>query len=284
MATVDSVLSIAAAEIGYYAPDDPLAGSKYGRWMTSVTGNSYYSGSSTSVPWCAMFVSWVFAQAGQVFPGMPTAACADILYGGQNAGLGVSVGSMTRGDIVIFDWQDGGIATDHIGIVESVGSGSFTTIEGNTSGNRVARRTRYTGSVLGVVRPNYTGGGTTTGGNGGTTTGGSIEVDGYWGTATTAALQRHYGVVVDGEVWHQWAPNVSANPALTSGWKCDETAQGSPLIRKLQEDLGTDVDGIFGGADIYALQRRCGTVADGVLWGPSPCVMEMQRRLNAGTW
>ena len=125
---------------------------------------------------------------------------------------------------------------------------------------------------------------TWSGTGGGTTTGGQIGVDGYWGTATTSALQRHYGTTVDGIVSHQWAPNVSANPALTSGWQCDETAAGSPMIRELQKDLGTDVDGIFGGADIYALQRRCGTVADGVLWGPSPCVKEMQRRLNAGTW
>ena len=129
---------------------------------------------------------------------------------------------------------------------------------------------------------NQTWSGAGTGGGG--TGGGSIGVDGYWGTATTSALQRHYGTVADGIVSHQWAPNVSANPALTSGWECDETAIGSPMIRKLQADLGTDVDGIFGGADIYALQRRCGTVADGVLWGPSPCVKEMQRRLNAGTW
>lgn len=123
-----------------------------------------------------------------------------------------------------------------------------------------------------------------TGGGTGGAANGSISIDGYWGSATTSALQRHYGTVVDGIASHQWEPNVTANPALTSGWRCDETAQGSPMIRKLQEDLGTEVDGIFGGPDIYALQSKCGTVADGVLWGPSPCVMEMQRRLNAGTW
>lgn len=123
------------------------------------------------------------------------------------------------------------------------------------------------------------------GNGGGTSTGGTIEVDGYWGKATTAALQRHYGCsYVDGEVWHQYAPNVNANSALTSGWICDSTLTGSPVIRALQEDLGTSVDGVFGTNDIKALQRRCGTYVDGVLTGPSPCVKEMQRRLNAGTW
>ncbi len=125
--------------------------------------------------------------------------------------------------------------------------------------------------------------------DGGSTDGGStgseaLVVDGYWGEATTRALQRHYKKVVDGIVSHQWQPNIDANPALTTGWEGDYTAIGSPLIRELQTDLGTDVDGIFGGADITSLQKRCGTVADGVLWGPSPCVMEMQRRLNAGMW
>lgn len=283
MATANDVISVAAGEIGYTAAGDPVLGTKYGRWMTSITGDSSYSVESSRMPWCALFVSWVFAQVGQYFPGMPSAACADILYGGQNAGLGVGSSNMTRGDLVIFNWNDGGVVTDHIGIVESVGSGSFQTIEGNTNGGAVARRTRYfDGTILGVVRPSYSGGSVNPDPDPGT--GDGIAADGYWGSDTTRALQRHYGTVVDGEVWHQWAPNVQANPALTTGWMCDETLEGSPVIRALQTDLGTSVDGIFGTNDIRAMQARCGTVVDGTLWGPSPCIAEFQRRLNAGTW
>lgn len=111
----------------------------------------------------------------------------------------------------------------------------------------------------------------------------SLDVDGWWGEATTAALQRRYGTVEDGEVWHQWEPN--AQPACTSGWQYDETQEGSPLIRAMQSDLGCAlVDGILGPDTIAHMQARCGTVKDGALDGPSPCVAEMQRRLNAGSW
>ena len=64
MGTPNDVLRIAAGEIGYYAPDDPQPGSKYGRWMADVTGESWLAGPSTEVWWCMIFVSWVFAQAG----------------------------------------------------------------------------------------------------------------------------------------------------------------------------------------------------------------------------
>lgn len=71
MGTPNDVLRIAAGEIGYYAPDDPQPGSKYGRWMADVTGESWLAGPSTEVWWCMIFVSWVFAQAGVDFPARP---------------------------------------------------------------------------------------------------------------------------------------------------------------------------------------------------------------------
>ena len=57
MGTPNDVLRIAAGEIGYYAPDDPQPGSKYGRWMADVTGESWLAGPSTEVWWCMIFVS-----------------------------------------------------------------------------------------------------------------------------------------------------------------------------------------------------------------------------------
>lgn len=111
-----------------------------------------------------------------------------------------------------------------------------------------------------------------------------IDEDGWWGSATTLKAQRHYGTTADGEVSHQWAANVEANPALTSGWQCDATQIGSDLIRALQRDLGVAVDGIFGPDTIRAMQARCGTAQDGELWAESPCVKAFQHALNEGTW
>lgn len=112
--------------------------------------------------------------------------------------------------------------------------------------------------------------------------GAQIAVDGYWGRDTTAALQAYFGTVVDGEIWHQWRANLANNPALTYGWEADSSQAGSPVIRALQNYLGVPADGIVGSETIWALQEHLGTYADGVLTAPSPCVKELQRRLNAG--
>lgn len=108
-----------------------------------------------------------------------------------------------------------------------------------------------------------------------------ITVDGWWGHNTTSKLQAYLGTVVDGEVWHQWPGNKQA--ACTSGWMYDMSCKGSPVIRKLQEKIGCTADGIMGSESIRKLQEYLGTPIDGKLDGPSTCVKELQRRLNAGT-
>lgn len=102
-----------------------------------------------------------------------------------------------------------------------------------------------------------------------------ISMDGYWGAGTTAALQAYLKVTVTATIEHQYAPNIQANPGLTSGWYCDNTLLGDPTIRVLQARLGTSVDGIFGTNDICALQSRMGTTVDGVLSAPSTCIKTM---------
>ena len=164
MSDASTVLKIAAGEIGYIALRDPNEGSKYGRWMAQKTGNSYFKGHSTKVPWCAMFASWVFAQAGVSVPGMPSASCGSILRACQSAGLIVPSRSAQPGDIVIFDWGAKDNSHDHIGIVEANRGGYIQTIEGNTSpsnagsqgnGGGVWRRTRDWSVVQAIIRPNY---------------------------------------------------------------------------------------------------------------------------------
>lgn len=164
MSDANTVLKIAAGEIGYIALRDPNEGSKYGRWMAQKTGNSYFKGHSTKVPWCAMFASWVFAQAGVSVPGMPSASCGSILRPCQGAGLVVPSRSAQPGDIVIFDWGAKDNSHDHIGIVELNKGSYLQTIEGNTSpsnagsqgnGGGVWRRTRDWSVVQDVIRPAY---------------------------------------------------------------------------------------------------------------------------------
>lgn len=110
-----------------------------------------------------------------------------------------------------------------------------------------------------------------------------LTVDGLWGSATTRALQKALGTYADGIVSGQYAGNRPHLRACTVGWEWDVChGNGSPMVKALQERVGCDADGVMGEQTVRALQRYLGTYEDGNLDSPSPCVMELQRRLSAG--
>lgn len=275
-----SVLSVARREIGYSRWDDPEAGTKYGRWYAGQTGEPYYG--ESGVPYCAMFVSWVFAQAGATCPGLPGAYCPYVERDGRSAGRAVAKSSAQPGDVVLFDWGGDGVA-DHVGIVERNNGSYLTTIEGNTSngsgsqsnGGVVARRTRSLSSVRCVLRPTYAG-------QGGSAPG-KIAVDGYWGCDTTTLAQRLAGTPVDGIVSSQDSGWRSALPGCTSGWEWVAHPVGSQLVQAVQCACGVDPDGIFGRVTANAFIRRYGNgVCDERLDAPSVAIMGFQRAINDG--
>lgn len=91
------------------------------------------------------------------------------------------------------------------------------------------------------------------------------HVDGVWGEATTKALQRYVGTVVDGIISHQL---VSSEKIIISRFghtfQFDNTRKGSLCIKALQRKLGTADDGLIGKNTIKALQRWLGVPADGI--------------------
>jgi hypothetical protein len=114
-------------------------------------------------PWCAMFVSWVFAHAGHTLPRIRTSKgfsyCPDIVNWAKKNGVWHASGSgykPKRGDIVLFDFIG---RPSHVGIVTGVlPDGRIATIEGNTNGSgsrdggRVMRHNRSAkGSTIGFV-------------------------------------------------------------------------------------------------------------------------------------
>ena len=118
-------------------------------------------------PWCAMFVTYCFVQAkSKAFvKGERYAYCPYILQDAKYNRNGLSLVSANQakaGDVVLFDWDNDGIA-DHVGIVNMapMKATKFTTIEGNTSGTNpsdggmVAHMTRRVSDVIGFVRVNY---------------------------------------------------------------------------------------------------------------------------------
>ena len=158
---INNLLAIAAGQVGYSRWNDPEQGTIYGRWYAEQVGDPYFA--RNGIPYCAMFVSWVFAQAAQDMPGLPTASCRVIVSANRNRQ--VSKYSANPGDIVLFDWgpsRDN--VADHVGIVELNMTDYLQTIEGNTSlgtsgsqgnGGYVARRTRDFADVYAVYRPDY---------------------------------------------------------------------------------------------------------------------------------
>jgi len=84
----------------------------------------------------------------------------------------------------------------------------------------------------------------------------NLSVDGKWGAATTAAIQKAIGTPVGGE----WINNADA--------------------KVLQQKLGVTADGLFGTNSNKALQTYLKVTADGV-FGPNS-VKALQTALNAG--
>src|SRR5215831_6579038 len=109
-------------------------------------------------PWCAMFCTWSYENAGDSPSFVKGSKYAYVPYivadarAKKNGLQTVGADSVIPGDLVCYDWGWDG-EFDHVGIFEAwqPGSGStFTAIEGNTStsnnshGGEVMRRTRRT--------------------------------------------------------------------------------------------------------------------------------------------
>ena len=116
--------------------------------------------------WCAVEVCFTFNKTGnkkKIFDGklvtyVPTAQewmakHYETVYDYRSGG---DLSKVKKGDVVIFMWTRG--SRDHIGFARATGSkGSLKTIEGNTSGGIVAKRTREKKYIFAVYRPPYSG-------------------------------------------------------------------------------------------------------------------------------
>ena len=138
----EDVLSVARRELGNTESPAGSNRTKYGAWM----GLDGY-------PWCMSFVQWCCAQAGHRLP-YSTGSCSALLdWYRRNRPEQVFTTPKPR-DIIIYNFG-------HTGFVESVGSGTITAIEGNTSageagsqdnGGGVFRRTRSKTLVTAYIR------------------------------------------------------------------------------------------------------------------------------------
>ncbi|MFF4815095.1 LysM peptidoglycan-binding domain-containing protein [Kitasatospora sp. NPDC001309] len=124
-------------------------------------------------PYCDMFVSWCADKGGEATAVDKFAYCPSHVQYFRNKGQWFGRdAAFKRGDIIFFSWSNNGVA-DHVGIVleDSAPGQQVQTVEGNTarssgagqgSGGCVVRKTRPRSTVLGVGRPAFTSGGTST--------------------------------------------------------------------------------------------------------------------------
>ena len=121
-----SIVDIAEREIGYCEQPMNSNCTKYGAWF-GLNG----------LPWCGMFVSWVYYYAGRPLGNIGYtngfAGCQTAVAFFRKQGRIVAVPE--PGDIVFFDWNNDG-RFDHCGIfVEKIDGERMICIEGNTSPN-----------------------------------------------------------------------------------------------------------------------------------------------------
>lgn len=150
--TRTKIIQIAKQELGTKESPANSNKTKYGKWY-GLDGNA----------WCAMFVSWVFDQAGirltvgQTKKGYHHCQSAHNIWKTKQR----LTKNPQQGDIVLFDWQSDGWA-DHTGIFvkwNNAAKTEFTCLEGNTSltdnsnGGMVMERKRFKNSVKAFVCP-----------------------------------------------------------------------------------------------------------------------------------
>ena len=111
-----------------------------------------------------------------------------------------------------------------------------------------------------------------------------VTIDGYWGPQTTTAFQWLFGTVQDGVVSSQLASQSAPNTGLAGGWEwvADTNAEGSAVIRAIQENLRIPVDGLIGPTTINAIQAHESQPQTGVLKAGSQTIKIVQQMLSYG--
>lgn len=106
-------------------------------------------GYSWLLPWCSIFAATGLVEAGWSRSNLPTNPAYSGSWLAWSGGSRVTYSAAKPGDLLIFDWGDGGI-TDHVAVF--VGGG--VKIGGNEN-DRVERDAVPASAIVGVVRPKW---------------------------------------------------------------------------------------------------------------------------------
>lgn len=237
------VLKVAAGQLGYKESPAGSNKTKYGKAF-----------GMNGVPWCSQFLWWDFqkAKAGSLFPHNSNAAYAQdqiVSKCGGKWAMKKTTSKTTRkaylkkakpGDVVCMDFGRMDAYRSHIGIVEKVSGDNLICIEGNTSKSGSQSNG---GMVCRQVRP-YT----------------------YICSAARPAYS-------DAAPVEEPKPDPATKPLTVDGILGYQTAC------RMQNWLGTSVDGEIGPNTVRALQKKIGAKPVDGKWGKHTSAV-FQRYLN----
>jgi hypothetical protein len=136
MSQKEKFLEVAKAELGTVEEGNNLT--KYGAF-TKHNGQ----------PWCGSFVMWCAAQVGLKIPNCVWTPGGVEGFKGIGKWSNASTSKPKPGDVVFFDFIEGGAPVEHVGIViKDNGDGTVTTIEGNTSPEKKAKGSQANGGEV----------------------------------------------------------------------------------------------------------------------------------------
>lgn len=254
--TVESLMRIAYDDLGYSASADPQRGSKAGRYCAELMHEDWLAGPSREIWWCCMWVSMILDKAGVKCPGFPSQN-TDLAWNGGAKSRAVAKSDIRRGDILIFDWNFGTTATDHIGFATaSPKNGYVNTIEGNVD-NAVKEKVRPLSSIRYVIRPLYADAADATEAEvivkNPTQNGKRLDVDGVGGYNTIYEWQAQMGTHRDGVVSGQDRELYRHFEGIVS---VSFGGGGSLLVKAVQERVGDDTaDGVWRKSTSSNVQR-----------------------------
>jgi CHAP domain len=159
LTTAAATINLAEKQVGITA--DSSGQTKFQGWYASTPDARLTAQRDGGRPqdyngaeWCDMFVSWVGAHAGVKDMGRDAYTVAHAKWFQKVGRWGETP---KPGAVVFYAWNGGGIeGIEHVGlVVKSNGDGSITTIEGNTTGDSVAKRVRSMAHVVGYGYPEY---------------------------------------------------------------------------------------------------------------------------------
>lgn len=208
------------------------------------TGGKYRNYVHASGSWCDMFVFWLYDAngCGSILPwkGQQRTYCPASIKWCRSNLAEIPLYLAMPCDVIYFDWDKNNVP-NHIGIVESKASTSaIKTIEGNTNGGKVARKTRPAKYVCGVFRPHFKV----------TYKIGLLTIDGDCGYNTIAMLQTVLGgCPVNGILDKTTVKRLQHYLAIK-----EDGAWGKNTSRALQKVISAKQDGDFGPDSVRKLQ------------------------------